>query len=1069
MSASPKSLIRSQLVRALGLAMAVLVWTGAAGVLMQLSGIAAADDAHAAADGAQQAPAEEDESPALHGTITDEDGNPVTDATLELTGSQAVDNGGIQYFTTKTDENGRYRFEPVEASDDFRLQITSTAWVGLTDWRTLPQLRLTPGEDVERAFQLQRACRVFLRTIDEAGQPVANVRILAASLAAERFRGGADRARTDKLGFAVVGGLAPSETEYILATYHNDYAFAKLQLKLDDPDANVSHVLVLSKGVDVKGVAICSDGKPAAGWRVNAMPHWWRFGSSPNGALIDENGAFTLPHVTPGDYDVSVSVPLGDGMSRRENVLTGVALPVPQLELKLRMPSPGSMAAIAGTITFVGGEPKESIMASASSEDGEHRANAMIRPGAREFRITPLPPGQYTLRFDSTEIEEARIDGVTAPAEDVEVELRVAGKPRLVGQAVRAGGGEPLSGLRIRVLKTGYLRGPGYVQDPQWREIIDAQGRFEVDLVGPGVYQVVAIADGLAPTRSDDVNTDRYQGELVTLELSEGSSLSGKVVNEVGQPIDGARVIPLAHAGFAEAQRAGRITADEGSVETVDGEFTLEHLAPGQEALRVVHPDYCFALVGDVTVGEDPTTLEPIVLTRGGSVQGRVFDIAGRPEAGVTLYFQDERGYGGIGDEEAGRFATAVTDREGRFEVHRLPEQLCHVVREDPWEAWGVVRHAVLPENGVTHTLDLGGDNAVTGQLLINGTPLAHTRIQLGGDSSNFGVFKAYAQTDGEGQFAFWGPAPGRRTLYYAAPNTRNEWIKVRDVTIMPDDSELGSIDLRTATLTVHVRMLSDAIDAARVSLIQYDATWAHGDQAGVLALRTAVDDPWVFEQVPVGAYELLCGRPDNVTLRQRIDLGPDEPTPAVTVEWPPSGAALHGTVDVAALGDPGVLHTVKLWSKDQRFSTTLRLRDGAYEVRELPAGDYYLTDKDTRTAKPVIEFTLAEGEDRTLDLTADNWAPSPLGLGIVALHFLTDEGVPLPGPDVTLTGPGGTLQPHSSQEGRETFIGEPGQYTIVATFPGFERLERDVTIEPVAPDGRATGDVKHTFRLRRE
>jgi hypothetical protein len=61
-----------------------------------------------------------------------------------------------------------------------------------------------------------------------------------------------------------------------------------------------------------------------------------------------------------------------------------------------------------------------------------------------------------------------------------------------------------------------------------------------------------------------------------------------------------------------------------------------------------------------------------------------------------------------------------------------------------------------------------------------------------------------------------------------------------------------------------------------------------------------------------------------------------------------------------------------------------------------------------------------------------------------------------LPGCDVTLTGPGGSLIPHSSQFGQWTFVGVPGTYQMTVKYPGFRTVERDVELKRPVPGARS-------------
>lgn len=1001
--------------------------------------------------------------PVLSGRIVDDSGAPVTDATINLTGTLRRGDFLINSFEAKTDAEGRYAFKVAAQKDTYRIRITSEKWVGLTNYRQLPQVQLSLESAMVRDFRLQRACSIRIRTVNEAGDPVRNVRIYTASLAVERFSnsGGVG---TDKEGWATIGGLKPSATEYIFGTMNDDYAFAKLIRKLDDPAAQPEEVIVLSKGVDVSGIAICSDGKPAAGWKIKAMPDWWHFGVSSSGAEIAEDGSFTLPHVSKGKYDVTVSVLTSDGTSRQEPVLSDVALPPEndRLDVRLRIPSLQSMTAITGKISTSGLEFRQPITVMARSEDRKHWGHGTIPPGEREFRLSPLPPGRYTLTFQSTEIEQKKVPNIKAPSDDLQVELRVTGQPRLVGSVVRADTKEPLSRFRIRVLKVGYLRGPGYVQDTQWRAIENTNGEFAVDVVGPGIYQVVAAADNFAMARSEPINTDDYQGESLTLEMSDGVTLTGTVVDEEGKPVDGATVTPLSHSSGTMRGLHEAFSGQEGAVKTTDGRFTFYNIPPGKEMLKITHPDYGSALGNEIKIGEDNVDLEPIVITRGGTVRGHVYDATGQPAENITLYFQDQSG--------RTRLATVVTDQEGYYEAHHLPEQMCNVVRTQQWDDLGVVLSAILPVDGETQQLNLGGKQAVTGRMLVDGEPLRNAKIQLGGENPRSGIFKAFAQSDANGAFTFWGPAHGRRFLYYGAPESRNDWIRASEVSIEASTNKLGDINVRSMSLTVTVTGLSEEQAAgSRLSLIEYDPIWAHGNDVGVAAPRQNAGDSFVFNRVPPGTYELICRRADNLTLRKVIDVDRDNLQQQFSLPWPEETGTLEVQMDQSISG-PSRFNPPNLWSDDRRLHAKLYSREGnEVSFEHLPAGKYYLADKDTRDAPRVLEFSVFPDETKVLHLTSESYASQPMRFGFLVLRCFTEQGVPLTGCDVTFGSKGNNIKRNSAQSERQTFIGEPGDYMMSVSFPGYETVNRQVTLHQVAPDGKAVGGFKIDIRMIEE
>jgi hypothetical protein len=411
-------------------------------------------------------------------------------------------------------------------------------------------------------------------------------------------------------------------------------------------------------------------------------------------------------------------------------------------------------------------------------------------------------------------------------------------------------------------------------------------------------------------------------------------------------------------------------------------------------------------------------------------------------------------------------FGDATTDAEGRYEVSGLPEELCYVSRKDSWQSLGVVRQAIRPTSGATLTLDLGGERPVRGRLLVNGRPLAQTRIQLG-DQPHFGAFKAYAMTDAEGRFTFWSPAAGARKLYYAAPGKRDEWVLAAKVAIEPSAIDLGDINVQTSTVEVTVQGMSrEDAAAARVTLQAYNPNWPFGDDAGMAAPRSGDNDAFTFVNVLPGEYEASCVRPDGVTLSQRVTVPAGGDPVGVTLIWKIGAASITGPIDENTCG-PGFCNPPNLWSRDGSIHAVLLPREGKnFSIDRLPAGEYYLANYDTRDAPAALEFSLAAGEKKLLDLAAAGYKPQVFSDGALYILCSGDNGVPLPGVKVALTGNGKTLTPHSSQEGRVVFTGPAGAYRMVAEFPGMERVEREVTLK-ASDDSRINADRTMELRMR--
>src|ERR1700722_4460163 len=642
----------------------------------------------------------------LSGRITDESGAPVTDASLQM---YPKDGGIVSMAKSKAD--GTYAFDRVPNAGVYHLSIFSIRCVGLSDFRDDSlNIALDPPHTVTRNFVLKPACQLKLTVVDEEGHPLPKVTIYKPGGYDGQFR------QTNKEGKATVGGLVPSPLMGRFAFHHEDYAFGFLDIKLDDPKTIVEREVTLTKGKAVQGTVVCTDGKAPAGCSIQALPSWWDSMASPTGLPILADGSFTLPHIGPGAYKLSISVPQSANSSTNSNLMSDVDLfnRKEPLALKADFPSPGVTGTIAGHIHFKGDRPKRGFWISAiGTGDKPGNGMAYVQPDVATFKIGPMSVGRYNLQVQSSPVIEMKpIPAVATGTNDVVLEITVRAPTQLKGRIDAGKPGAPLANVRVRVSKTQHLRGPGYWIDPNWQNVPDPQGAFSIEIPGPGVYVVEASADGYAITKSPPANTDLDLNKEIRITLSKGLTLAGTVVDETGRRIAGATVFASSIYGRTLPVSVAKLPADAG-LTTTGGRFRFEHLSPGTETIRVLHPDYAFAEVKDIELKADATT-PPLTITmkRGGRIHGRVYNQSGRPAPGVRLQFRNTQynDYQGTGE-----FVSGVSDEAGEYDVSHLPDSLVYISRADEWSTEGVVRQAVRPAPDKSLRVDFGGIKKVTG------------------------------------------------------------------------------------------------------------------------------------------------------------------------------------------------------------------------------------------------------------------------------------------------------------------------------------------------------------------
>ena len=985
-------------------------------------------------------PAIREVAPVLAGRITDESGQPVSGAIVQV---MNMANRAVQNAATNRD--GHYAFGRGWFTGEQAIFIYSDRCLGFTRLGDCPRVVLDPNMPVIRDFRLKIACQLRVQTFDEEGHPVQGVQLFKAE------RDYLHQSETDHQGWMTVGGLVPAE--YVLALAKKDFVPTLLIVKIEAPKTILERKVLLKRGVAIKGTSFYSDGKPVEGGRVVAIPSWWQSNWHPFGEEVKADGTFVLPHIGTGRYDVTLTVPgRSELWPRLDHIdLVGEAKP---LSLNIKSPSPGPMVLIKGHLHFIGGKPRRSLWITADSSDRSRTTDRKFDPARTdEFEVGPLPTGKYDLMFHSPEIEVKRVKGVTAPTDDLQVDIHVSGQIALHGSVVVSGakGSQPATDFRIRAIKMRNLRGSRNRPREDWQRIYDPMGEFTVELPGPGIYAVEVTADGFATVRSETINTDSLPKEAIRITLSKGVSLAGTVVDEEGRPIDGAIIMSLAKGDGQLPQSLGQSGGEEIGVRSVAGRFQFDGLSPGTDTFQGLHRDYALTTVRNVAIPADGQGTLAIVMKRGGTVCGHVHDERGRLLPGVRLQFKSDPGHF-AGERYHSGYASAVTDSNGYYEVRHLPEQVVHILRDDFDRSPGVAHRAVLPANGKTRTVDFGAGPTISGRLFINGVPRPSTRLLLSDEDADWTDFRALAMTDENGDFAFKGVPYGTRYLYFSARQSMwgDEWVRVRALDVNTAAHNLGRVDHHVATVTVKV--VGRPNDDTPVSLYFYGPNLFQVHLAADERRPRATGGPYVFENVAPGKYDVgLSGVPIVIT--------PEEPNPTVTVQWPKGTASIRGTIDAPLQKLNGVFRLVSAnvpWSRNVAIDTS-----GRFELRGIPSGEYSLILQRIRSSAfvPVVvkDFRLADEETKTLDFTKAALPPSELAKEVVQVSVFTPEGIPLTGCDIRLAGPAGQRAlpiPTRSQWARKWFALPPGSYTFVASYLGAESAPQTVEVKPVLKDG---------------
>ncbi|MHC4736259.1 MAG: carboxypeptidase-like regulatory domain-containing protein [Planctomycetota bacterium] len=330
--------------------------------------------------------------------------------------------------------------------------------------------------------------------------------------------------QTDKDGYALLGGLAAAKTQYLITAVHTkygkwikennrkyreqirEYGPGYFKITLQDPNIIEYCQIVLKKGDTVRGIAKYTDGTPAKECKIVPRPDWWHSLYSSPQYPIDPNGSFTLSQITPGTYQIQVSIPHGGGGATVPNLFT-TKLPL---------------------------------------------GNGKLLEVTVPRKPTKVSSGGRRTRQDKP-------------------------KPKLYGVVTDEVTGQPVNDFRIRYKK---IKGNYFGSIGTWSRFSDTKGKFKLDVPGSedAICKVQAVANGYASQWSEQIDT--ANNSAVSIKLTRGGSIVGTVVDEQGNAVENAKVLPFSLAGSVKSSRPLIFASEEGAVSTnKNGRFTRHRIS----------------------------------------------------------------------------------------------------------------------------------------------------------------------------------------------------------------------------------------------------------------------------------------------------------------------------------------------------------------------------------------------------------------------------------------------------------------------------------------------------------
>ena len=294
---------------------------------------------------------------------------------------------------------------------------------------------------------------------------------------------------------------------------------------------------------------------------------------------------------------------------------------------------------------------------------------------------------------------------------------------------------------------------------------VDENGEFVVEDLPPGRYVLRVSAPGYTTAfRPNVVVTLDERSTAVRVVLDAGAGFVGRVTDEAGTPVPGARLFAVLAPG-SRLQRVDRVDA------TADGEgnYRIDQLVPGNRYFlhawaRGFAPNTSMVICGDGTTERD------IQLQASGRVEGRILDaVSGEPIGGaeVMLVTGNIANPGPVSD---------VSDAEGYYRFPNVrPGPIVVFSASAPgyqqrFEAQLASIQNLTVVSGETTALDwkLHAGGKVEGRVTsADGRPVAHASVALVPRHRHLSELTTL--TDPDGRYELVGAAKGRYHLRVSA------------------------------------------------------------------------------------------------------------------------------------------------------------------------------------------------------------------------------------------------------------------------------------------------------------
>lgn len=400
--------------------------------------------------------------------------------------------------------------------------------------------------------------------------------------------------------------------------------------------------------------------------------------------------------------------------------IAGALLPAPKATVRLEPSDPFQDIGRRG---ILGAGPVRTVPCAA---DGSYEF--LHVPPRGRWRLTALAPGFARQFRDDLDL--------AAPGE-LQVDFQLLGGKSILGRVVDPDG-RPVAAAEVEAWPT--------AAEPSFRATVDTEGRFQLDGLREGPHRLRTTAEGFQAAELTQVSSG---GPELLIRLERRASAILQVRTPDGEVVREFRLATRLWFPHNGGQIGPVPELPERLVKLDPGETTVHVQGMDPGAVKTPWP-YVFQVEaeGFAKTLSTPFTVDPLrpvridlVLTRGGTLAGKVIDEAGKPIANAKIttqaagYSEDNPIWRMLASTTSDRITrtTAATDNSGAYRLPGLAHASYQLRVEHPDFCRALLPDQVIASDGdlPVPTVVLKRGARIQGRTLVDGVPRGQVAVIL--------------------------------------------------------------------------------------------------------------------------------------------------------------------------------------------------------------------------------------------------------------------------------------------------------------------------------------------------